>query len=438
MAAPDRQHVPRVVVVGGGFGGAYTARALLKRTRADIDVTVISTDNFLLFTPLLPEAACGAIEPRHVVVPLRQMLPGGRVIVGEVTSVDTASRRVTVQQGESQRVVEWDRLVLAPGGVPRVLPIPGLVEHAIGVKSLAEGVWLRNHVIDMLERADSEPDAVVRRRLLGFVVVGGGYAGVEFVAELQAMCRRVLAYYPGIDRSEISWSLVDAGPGILREIGGDLGDYARDRLVRRGIRVLSQTTIVRLTEDAAELSTGEVVPARTVVWAAGVAPSPLVRGVGELDRDRLVVDSELRVPGVADVWALGDCAAVPNAADAGAYCPPTSQHALRQARAVARNVAASLGYGRAAAFSHANKGGLATLGTYDGVAKVMGVRLRGFPAWWLARSYHLLAMPTLGRKLRVALDWTTQLLTGYDPVHVGQIGNPPRLGSSAPAPDVKD
>lgn len=425
--------LPKVVVVGGGFGGAYAARALLRRSRAAVDLTIVSATNYLLFAPLLPEAACGAIEPRHVVVPLRHMLPDARVVTGSVDSIDVDGRRATVVLPDGmQRELAWDRLILAPGGVPNIIPIPGLLDRAVGVKSLAECIWLRNHVIAMLELAEVEPDEQRRRELLTFVFVGGGYAGIEMLAELESMVRRTLRHYPRVDRSELDWVLVDAAPRILRELDERLSTYVTERLVRRGIRVLSRTTIEQVDGTLLRLSSGERLRAETLVWAAGVAPSPLVRELGvPLERNRVPVDEQLRVLGARDVWALGDCAHVPNPAEGGRPCPPTAQHALRQAKRVGLNVAASLGYGTAGTFSHPNRGSVATLGVGDGVAQLGPVRLRGRLAWFAARGYHLLALPTASRRLRVAMDWAAHLMLPSEVAQLGQLGHPPRLDDDA-------
>ena len=435
MTGAMRGELPKVVVVGGGFGGAYAARALLRRTRGAVDLTIVSSTNYLLFAPLLPEAACGAIEPRHVVVPLRHMLPHARVVTGTVDSIDVHARQAHVQLPDGvERTLAWDRLIVAPGGVPNVIPIPGLLERAVGVKSLAECIWLRNHVIALLELAEAEPDEQRRRELLTFVFVGGGYAGVEMLAELESMVRRIVRYYPRIDRAELDWVLVDAAPRLLRELNEPLSRYVTQRLTRRGIRVLSRTTIEHVDGTLLRLSSGERLRSETLVWAAGVAPSPLVQTLGvPLERGRVRVDEQLRVPGAPDVWALGDCASVPNAAEDGRPCPPTAQHAQRQAKRVGHNVAASIGFGSAKPFRHPNRGSVATLGVGDGVAQMGAIRMRGPVAWFAARGYHLLALPTLSRRVRVALDWTSQLLLPADVGQLGQLGHPPRLDEATAA-----
>lgn len=421
--------LPRVVVVGGGFGGAYSARALLRRTHNAVDLTIVSATNYLLFAPLLPEAASGAIEPRNVVVPLRHMLPHARVVTGVVDRVDVAARQAHVLLPDGvERSIEWDRLVLAPGGVPMVPPIPGLLDRAVGVKTVAECIWLRNQVIALLELAEAEPDERRRRELLTFVFVGGGYAGIEMVAELESMVRRILRWYPRIDHGELQWVLVDAGPRILRELDERQSGYVSERLRRRGIRLLTRTTIERVEGTTMQLSSGERLCAETLVWAAGVSPSPLVQTLGvPLERGRVRVDEQLRVPDAPFVWALGDCAFVPNAAEDGALCPPTAQHALRQAKRAGRNVAASLGYGSAQTFAHPNRGSVATLGIGDGVAQMGPIHMRGRLAWFAARGYHLLALPTVSRRLRVIVDWTMQLLLPSEVGQLGQLGHPPRL-----------
>jgi NADH dehydrogenase len=433
-----------VVVVGGGFGGAYAARSLLRRTAGRVDVTLVSRDNFMLFTPLLPEAASGSVEPRHVVVPLRQMCRGARLVVGEVTGIDRDARTVHVRREQGRAGAQpladvdlrFDGLVLAPGGVPRLADVPGLVEAAIGARTLEEAIWLRNHVLAVLEQADAETDPERRCRLLSFVFVGGGYAGVEMLAELEDMAAGALHFYPRIERSDLRWVLVEASPRILGELPARLGAYARRQLEDRRIEVRTATTLTAATAQGVTLSTGEEIGCETLVWAAGVVGSPLVAALGApLDaRGRVIVDAHLRVPGTERIWALGDCAAVPNAADGGRPCPPTSQHALREAWAVARNVAAAFGHGEAAPFRYRALGGLATLGLRKGVAQILGIRVRGLPAWFAARTYHLLALPTVGRRLRVVLDWTVQLVSPRDVVQLGRLGRPARLDRQGPPP----
>jgi NADH:ubiquinone reductase (H+-translocating) len=331
----DRSARGGTLVLGAGFAGSYVAR-LLGRAGA----TVVGHENFMLYTPLLPEAASGTIEPRHAVVPVRQMCPHAELIVGNVTALDEEQRAVTVATATGPSTIAYERLVVALGAVPRTFPVPGLHEHAHGFKDLADAIALRNHVLGQLEAADATLDEEARRQLLGFVFVGAGYAGVEALGELSDLVADALRLYPGLREAHQRWVLVDAAPKILPEIPSRLGEYAARELKRRGVEIHVETTLARVTDAEAELSNGTVVPTRTLVWTTGVKASPLLETLGlPLDeRGRVRVDRFLRVEGRDNVWALGDCAAVPNAATPGRFDPPTCQHALRQARRLARNL----------------------------------------------------------------------------------------------------
>jgi NADH dehydrogenase len=404
-----------ILVAGGGFAGSYVARLLGGR-----GCTVISRENFMLFTPMLPEAASGTLEPRHVVVPLRMMCPKAELILGRATSLDPDARVLTAFDAEARvREVEYEHLVLALGAVPRTLPIPGLAEHGLGFKDLADAIHLRNHVLRELEAAAAEPSQAQPH--LGFVFVGAGYAGVEALAELADLVRDALRFYPSLRGVPQRWVLVDAAPKILPEIPARLGEYAARELAARGVEVRVSTTLEAVEEEAVTLSGGERIPAHTLVWTAGVRPNPLLAGLGLPldDRGRVVVDETLRVAGRDDVWALGDCARVPNAATPGAFDPPTSQHALRQARRLARNLR-----GPAKPYRYRMLGQVATLGRHKGIAEVLGLRFRGFPGWFLTRTYHLYQLPLLSRKLRVVVDWTTALFFRRDIAELGMLGHP--------------
>ena len=336
------QHVRRVVIIGAGFAGSYVAR-LLGRHRGDLDVTLVDPHNFMLYTPLLPEAASGTVEPRHVVVPVRVMCPHARLMLGRVGAVDLEQHLVTVQRPEGgEATVGYDTLVVALGAVSRTAPIPGLLEHAIGFKSVAEAIQLRNQILEQLELAATAPDEAERRRRLTFVFVGGGYAGVEAIAELEDLCRDASRYYPELRDVPRRWLLVDLAPRILPELGGNLAPYATRQLERRGFELHLGTGVSSVDEHGVELSDGTVVPTATLVWTAGVRPNPLAAQLGLPvdERGRVPVDEHLRVAGLEGIWALGDVAAVPNAATPGRTDPPTCQHALRQARRLARNLAA--------------------------------------------------------------------------------------------------
>jgi len=347
----------RVLVLGGGFGGMYTARRLERRLPPDeAEIVLINPESYMLYTPLLPEAAAGTIEPRHVVVPLRQALRRTRVRVGNVTAVDLDHNTCTyVTAGGSERQMGWDRLVVALGSVSRMFPVPGLAEHAVGFKTLAEAIHLRNHVLEQLELADATEDPDERTARLGFVVVGAGYAGTELIAELQALVRRALRLYPALRHSDTRWVLADMAPRVLPELGGRLSDRALQVLRGRGVQIRLETTLEQVGPDWVRFTGGEWMPATTIVWTAGVMPDPLAGklGLASDERGRIVVDEHLAVAGRDDVFAVGDVAAVPIAGPEPRTAPPTAQHALRQARVCADNLASTLGHGQRRRFAFA-------------------------------------------------------------------------------------
>ena len=416
----------KVLVLGGGFGGFYAALNLEKRLKRTHEITLVSAENFLLYTPLLPEAAAGMLEPRHLVVPLRSALKRTRVVVGRVELIDTVVRSVRVQPAAGPSIaLPYDHLVFALGSATRMpRAVPGLAEHAIGFKSLAEAIWLRNRVLSHLEMADAAADAAEKRRLLTFVFVGGGYAGVETAAEIHDLLRDALRYYPRLEREQLRVVIIEAAASILRDLGDDFAGRVQRHLVAKGIDIRTGTSLKEVTADAATLATGEVIETRTVVWTAGVVAAPLTSQVpGEKDgRGRLVTTPEMRVKGADGVWALGDSAAVPDAKAAGAPAPQTAQHALRQARTIARNLAAALDGGTAIPFAHGNLGMLAGLGARDGAGRLLGIPVSGFLAWWIVRTYHLLQLPTLARKARVVVDWTIALFFPRDLAQLGSLG----------------
>src|SRR5437667_3020550 len=380
----------------------------------------------MLYTPMLPEAASGTLEPRHVVVPLRMMCSHAELILGRATDVDTRNRQVQVETDEGLVVLHCDDLVVALGAVSRTLPIPGLAEHALGFQTLADAIYLRNHVLRRLEAAAAAPTEGHRRRELTFVFVGAGYAGVEALAELADLVRDALRYYPTLRETPQHWVLVDAAPKILPEIPRSLGEYAARQLESRGVDIRVSTTLDSVEPHAAVLSDGDRILTSTVVWTAGVRANPLNERFGlPLDeRGRVRVEPTLAVEGVPHVWALGDGARVPNLATPGEFDPPTCQHALRQARRLVKNLT-----GTATPYRYRMLGQVATLGRYKGIAQVPGALLRGFPGWFVTRTYHLYQLPLLTRKLRVVADWTTALFFRRDIAELGTLGQPQRLDS---------
>ena len=409
----EREAHGGTLVVGGGFAGSYVARCLGKR-----GATIVSPENSMLFTPLLPEAASGTLEPRHVVVPLRVMCPHAELVLGRATAIDYERRSVQAETIAGPVDLRYRDLVVALGSISRALPIPGLADHALGFKSLADAIHLRNHVLRRLEAAEVATTDAHRQSELTFVFVGAGYAGVEALAELSDLVRDALRYYPALRHAQQRWVLVDAAPKILSEIPSRLGDYAAEQLIRRRVEIRVETTLDSVEEDAAHLSNGERIPTHTVVWTAGVKANPVLARLGlPLDeRGRVKVNETLRVEGHEHVWALGDGARVPNLATPGDFDPPTSQHALRQARRLAKNLT-----GEPEAYRYGMLGQVATLGRYKGIADVLGVRLRGFPGWWETRTYHLYQLPLLSRKLRVVTDWTTSLFFRRDIAELGPL-----------------
>ncbi|SDS72300.1 NAD(P)/FAD-dependent oxidoreductase [Actinopolymorpha singaporensis] len=418
---------PRVVVVGGGFAGFHALRHLERRLRPEAaELVLVSPTDYFLYTPLLPEVATGALEPRHIAVSLRQALPRTRHLLGHVTAMDIPGRTVTVDvaddamQVTADRTVPWHRLVLTPGSVTRQFDIPGLAEHAHGVKTLTEALYLRDHLLTQLDRADALPpdsaEDAERKARLTVVAVGAGYTGTEVVAQLRWWTHSIAARWARIRPGDVRWLLIDIADTVLPELGKQLGDVAMGVLRHRGVEVRLGVTVSSVTDREVTLTDGTTVPARTLIWGAGVSANPLVATLGlPLAKGRLVVDEQLRVPGVEYVWAAGDAAAVPDltkfpdghgdrTGGEQPVTPPTAQHAQRQGAALARNVAASLGVGQARPYRHRDLGLVADLGGRDAVARPLNVSMSGLVAT-VTRGYHLTALPATSNRLRVAADW---------------------------------
>jgi NADH dehydrogenase len=423
----------RIVIAGAGFGGLYAARSLERiSAMRGTHVRLVNDANFMLYTPLLPGAAGATLDPRHVVVPLRSQLRRTELLIGRVTGADPERRVLAVRRVDGEQVeLDYDHLLVALGSVSRTLPIPGLAEHATGLKSLSDATALRNQILTCLDIAETLDDPTLRAEYLGFVFVGAGYAGLEGLAELQDFAAQAIELYPRCRAEGMRWVLVEMRERIVPEVPRSLSAFAARELRARGIEIHTSTTLASVTAREAILSSGECIAARTVVWTAGVKPSSIVATLGLPlnDGGRILTDREMRVPGWPGVWAVGDCAAVPDPARRGRACPPTAQHAIRQGRLVAHNIAASVGGRSPRAFRYRTAGVVAELGHNKAVAITFGVRWRGFPAWLLARSYHLLLMPGLGRKLRLLADWNVALLFGRDTSAPGPLGSPTPLSS---------
>jgi NADH dehydrogenase len=416
---------PHIVILGGGYVGMYAALGLKKRLRrGEAQVTVIDPRSVMTYQPFLPEAAAGSLEPRHVVVPLRRTLQGCDVITGRVTGIDHIRKTVTVEPSEGHEYeLAYDILVVALGSVARTLPIPGLAERAVGFKQIEEAIALRNQVLDRLDAAASVQDPEIRARALSFVFVGGGYAGVEALAELEDMARFATRYYENIAAADMRWVLVEAADRILPEVGAEMGRYTVDRLTERGIDVKLGTRLESCVGGHVVLSDGTTLDADTIVWTAGVKANPVL-AASDLpldDKGRVVAGADLRITGLEDAWTAGDNAAVPDLANPGQLCSPSAQHAVRQARLLASNIVAVLRGKSAAEYMHKHVGSVASLGLHKGVAEVYGIRLKGFPAWFMHRTYHMSRMPTLNRKIRVVLDWTLALFFSRDVASLGSL-----------------
>lgn len=417
-----------VLVVGGGFGGASVARFLGRR-----GATVVNAQNAMLFTPMLPEVAAGVIEVRNAMTPLAMMCPSAEVIAGRVTDLDLDGRRAHVEaDGGLNLCIDFDQVVIAVGAVPRTFPIPGLIEHAVGCTTVLDALYLRNQLLRLLAAAAIEPDPERRRGLLTFVFIGGGYAGVEALAELHHLAEDALRYHPTLRDVEQRWVLVDAAPKILAEIPSELGRYVNDLLVQRGVDIRLNTRLEKVVDGRVTLSDRDEMDTGLLVWTAGIKADPIVAHFRlPLDeRGRVRVGATLQVEGHANVWALGDCASVPNAATPGRVDPPTSQHALRQARRLTANLITVQSGGAPRRYRFRSLGQVATLGRTEGVADLRGVRLSGLPGWLAARGVHLMQVPGASRRLGVLSDWILALLFHRNLVTLSGIINPPQLAAN--------
>jgi len=406
LMAGEQARRRRVVIVGGGFAGFHAARALSRLAKGlDVEVVLINPTDYFLYLPLLPEVAAGILDPRWVSVPLAATLPGVRLVLGTVEGVDLDHQRVGLVDSEgNRRMVGYDRLLLATGSVNRLLPIPGVAEHAHGFRSIAEALWLRDHLVRQLELAVSCDDPEERAARCTFVVVGAGYTGTEVAAHGQLLTRAAASQRPGLHGQRLRWLLLDLASRVLPELDPRLGATAGRVVRRRGVEVRLQTTVQAATAEGVRLSDGEFVPTRSLVWCVGVRPGPLVASLDlPTEGGRLVVDQDLAVPGHPELFAAGDAAAVPDRTRPGRLTPMTAQHAQRQVRRAAANLAASLGHGRRHPYRHHDLGFVVDLGGAKAAANPLGVPLSGLAAKAVTRGYHLAVIPA--NRARVAADW---------------------------------
>ena len=408
----------RILILGSGFGGLYTALRLEKKLsrHSNVDITLVNRENFFLFTPMLHEVAAGDLDLTHIVNPVRKLLHRTHFFNGDIKRIDLKECRVIVAHADDNHDHElsFDYLVLALGSVTNFYNLRGLAENALTMKSLSDAIRLRSRLIKNLEEADFECSCDDRSRLLTVVVVGGGFAGVETIASVNDFMREAIEFYPKLTETELRIVLIEATDVVLPELGPQLGAYALRKLASRGVQFLMNTAVKSVSNDQVNLSDGTSLKTNTLVWTAGVSPNPLLDMLDcSKERGRLITNKFLEVGEFPGVWALGDCAAVPDPAS-GKSCPPTAQHAIRQGKIVADNIIAAINGGPQRRFKFKTIGALASIGKRTGVARIMGVNFSGFIAWWLWRTIYLSKLPRFEKKVRVALDWFLDLLFSKD------------------------
>ncbi|MBQ0976536.1 NAD(P)/FAD-dependent oxidoreductase [Micromonospora zamorensis] len=423
----------RILVVGAGHVGLYAALRLSKKLSSrEAEVMVVDPQPHMTYQPFLPEAAAGNISPRHSVVPLRRELRRCKMVAGTVTRIEHGRKVATVQPiSGPAREITYDHVIVAPGSVSRTLPIPGLHEQGIGFKTIGEAIYLRNHVLDRLDVAAATPDPDVRRAALTFTFVGGGYAGIEALAEMEDMARDALRYYPELKQDEVRWVLVEATQRVLPEVDRDMGAYTVQQLMKRNMDIRLDTRLESCVDGVVKLSDGDSFRSDTIVWTAGVKPSPMLDSTDfpRDDRRRItclptlqVVDGDQVVEGA---WSAGDCAAVPDLTkEPGNFCSPSAQHAVRQAARMADNITAVIRGREPVNYKHKHVGSVASLGLHKGVAQVYGIKMTGWPAWVMHRTYHMSRIPSFNRKVRVVVDWSLAFFLKREVVALGQLHDP--------------
>ena len=417
----------QILILGAGFGGLYTAIGLEKElANDDVEITIVNRENCTLFTPMLHEVAASDLDFTHIVNPVRKMLKRAQFFHGDIQSIDAARKRVAVLHGPENHYheISYDYLVVALGSITNFFGLPGLAERAMTIKSLSDATHLRNRLIDILEGADTESASDEQTDLLTILVAGGGFAGAETVAGINDFLRESVRFYRHLREEQIRVVLVHPGDVILPELGKELGAYAQKKLAMRGVEIRTGTRVTAVDDRGVTLSDGTHIPARTVIWAAGTAPNPILHSLPcRMDHGRLVANQFLEVEGLEGVWALGDCASVTDLNTGHPY-PPTAQHASRQGHIAAHNIAAAIRGGKKKPFVFKTIGLLAAIGRRSGVAEIMGVQISGFIAWFLWRTIYLMKLPRFEKKVRVALDWTLDLMFSKDLVHFLDLRQP--------------
>lgn len=406
----------RVLILGGGFGGVYVALEFEKLRNPDFEVTLVSRENFFLFTPMLHEIAASDLDLTNIVNPIRKMLRHVNFFVGDVDNIDLSGKRVTVSHGfeRHSHTLEYDHLVLGLGSVTNFFGLPGLEERALTMKSLGDAIRLRNRLIAHLEEADTECAASQREPLLTFVVAGGGFAGVETIASINDFLRDALPFYPNLKPEMLRVVLVHPGDYILPELGEKLGRYADRKLSEREVEIHARTKVAAVTRNEVSLSDGTQIKSATLIWTAGTAPNPTLDLVPcPKERGRVKVKPTLQVEGLGNVWALGDCALIPTDTE-GEFYPPTAQHASREGKVLARNIVAATRDGEMKPFTFKTLGLLAAIGRRTGVARILGVNFSGFIAWFLWRGIYWSKLPRTEKKIRVAIDWALDVFFSKD------------------------
>lgn len=408
----------KVVILGGGFAGLYAALELEKRLakHANVDVTLVNRENFFMFTPMLHEVAAGELDPTNIVNPVRKLLRRVSFYEGRVLKIDLHNKKVTVEHGfdEHSHELPYDQIILALGSTTQFFNLPGVEEHALTMKTLTDAVRLRNHLIGVLEETDTQCARDDRHGPLSVIVAGAGFAGVETLASINDFLRHSVRFYRNLSEHDLRITLIHPGDVILPEFDPQLGIYAQRKLEERGVEVRAHSRVASYDGDSVQLTNGARIPSRTLIWAAGTMPHPLVGALPcERERGRLKVSPELAVSGWPGVWALGDCALIPDLTT-GSFCPPTAQHAMRQGKVAAQNVLAHAEGRQLRKFRFKTIGQLASIGRRAGVANILGINISGFLAWWMWRTVYLSKLPRLEKKLRVALDWTLDLIFSKD------------------------